>query len=77
MKNLFWKVLGVSIITGIVTNGVVNTVSRIRRNRLEDLDYQEEIKRKEEERLAKKAAKEAKKLAKQAGPDAPLTTEEA
>jgi len=40
---------------------VVNTASRIRRNRLEDENYQEEIAKKKEERLAKKAAKQAKK----------------
>lgn len=64
MKNMFWKILGATVITGIAANGVVNTVSRIRRNRLEDENYQEEIKRKKEERIAKEEArKEEKRLA--------------
>ena len=66
MKVNFWKVVGVAIITNIVVNGVVNTASRIRRNRLEDENYQEEIKRKREEREAKKAEKLEKKMAKKA-----------
>jgi len=57
MKGMFWKILGASIVTSVVVNGVVNTVSRIRRDKLEDENYQEEILRKKEERLAKKAAK--------------------
>jgi hypothetical protein len=61
MKVTFWNIVGVGIITSIVVNGVVNTTSRIRRNRLEDENYQEEIKRKREERLAKKAAKKGNK----------------
>ena len=61
MKVTFWRIIGASIITSIVVNGVVNTTSRIRRNRLEDENYQEEIKRKREERLAKKAAKKGNK----------------
>lgn len=61
MKITFWKIVGASIITSIVVNGVVNTVSRIRRDRLEDENYQEEILRKKEERLAKKAAKKGNK----------------
>ncbi|MFU8785846.1 MAG: hypothetical protein ACNA7U_01255 [Candidatus Izemoplasmataceae bacterium] len=61
MKVNFWNVVGVGIITSIVVNGVVNTTSRIRRNKLEDQNYQEEILRKKEERLAKKAAKSDKK----------------
>lgn len=61
MKVTFWKIIGFSIITTIATNGVVNTVSRIRRDKLEDQAYQEEILRKKEERLAKKAAKKGNK----------------
>ena len=57
MKVTFWQIIGASIITSIVVNGVVNTASRIRRDKLEDQAYQEEILRKKEERLAKKAAK--------------------
>ena len=59
--KLFWKIIGVSIVTSIVVNGVVNTTSRIRRNRLEDENYQEEILKKKEERESKKAAKQVKK----------------
>lgn len=62
MKITFWKVIGCAVITSVVANGVVNTVSRIRRNKLEDENYQEEIKRKREEREAKKAEKELAKL---------------
>ena len=61
MKVTFWKIIRASVITSIVVNGVVNTVSRIRRDRLEDENYQEEILRKKEERLAKKAAKKQPK----------------
>lgn len=61
MKVTFWKIIGFTVITTIVTNGVVNTVSRIRRDKLEDQAYQEEILRKKEERLAKKAAKKGNK----------------
>jgi len=64
MKFNFWTVLGVGVLASIGTNAVVNTTSRIRRNRLEDENYQEEIKRKREEREAKKAEKLAKKLEK-------------
>jgi len=71
MKGMFWKILGASIITSIVVNGVVNTAGRIRRDRLEDENYQEEIKRKREERLAKKEAKKAGKSSSE------VTTEEA
>ena len=59
--KIFWKIIGVSVITSIVVNGVVNTTSRIRRNKLEDENYQEEILKKKEEREAKKAAKKVKK----------------
>lgn len=62
MKVTFWQIIGASIITSIVVNGVVNTASRIRRDKLEDQDYQEEILRKKEERLAKKAAKKDHKV---------------
>lgn len=61
MKVNFWTILGVGILTSIGTNAVVNTASRIRRDRLEDENYQEEILKKKEERLAKKAEKKAKK----------------
>lgn len=61
MKVNFWTILGVGILTSMGVNAVVNTASRIRRNRLEDENYQEEIAKKKEERLAKKAAKQAKK----------------
>lgn len=61
MKVTFWQIIGASIITSIVVNGVVNTASRIRRDKLEDQAYQEEILRKKEERLAKKAAKKGNK----------------
>lgn len=64
MKKTFWKIIGASIITSIVVNGVVNTTSRIRRNKLEDENYQEEIKRKKEEREVKKEARALKKLEK-------------
>lgn len=64
MKVTFWNVVGIGIITSMVVNGVVNTTSRIRRNKLEDENYQEEIKRKKEEREAKKAEKLEKKIAK-------------
>lgn len=66
MKITFWKIIGASIITSIVVNGVVNTVSRIRRGKLEDLAYQEEIKRKKEEREAKKQMKLEKLARKEA-----------
>jgi len=59
--KVFWKIIGVSIITSIVVNGVVNTASRIRRDRLEDANYQEEILKKKEEREAKKAERAAKR----------------
>lgn len=63
--KVFWKIIGVSIITSIVVNGAVNTASRIRRDKLEDEDYKEEIKRKKEERLQKKEDKLAKKVKEQ------------
>ena len=52
MKVTFWQIIGASIITSIVVNGVVNTASRIRRDKLEDQDYQEEILRKKEEEIS-------------------------
>lgn len=63
MKVGFMKILGIGILASIGTNTVVNTVSRIRRDRLEDENYQEEIERKREERETRKAEKAARKIA--------------
>jgi hypothetical protein len=56
--RIFWKVVGGIVISGIIVNGVANTVSRVRRDKIEDEDYRERIKEKREE---KKKAKQAKK----------------
>ena len=77
MKITFWKIIGASIITSIVVNGVVNTASRIRRDRLEDENYQEEILRKKEEREAKAEAKKQAKLDKKVEVDKEKASEEA
>jgi len=61
MKIKFWTVLKVGAMVGLTANAVINTVSRIRRNRLEDENYQLEIEKKKEEKAARKAAKEAAK----------------
>jgi len=61
MKIGFWTVVKVGVLVGLGANTIVNTASRIRRNRLEDENYQLEIEKKKEERDAKKAAKKAKK----------------
>jgi len=63
MKFSFMKILGIGILASIGTNAVVNTASRIRRDRLEDENYQEEIRRKREERETRKAEKAARKAA--------------
>ena len=62
MKINFWTILGLGILTTMGTNAIVNTASRIRRNKLEDENYQLEIEKKKEERAAKKAAKKEQKL---------------
>lgn len=62
----FWKGLGLVILGGLVVDKLVNTIDKVRQNRLEDELYKEELQRKREEREAKKKAKEEKKAQKNA-----------